>query len=103
MSRVTYSQSARRDLLQIIETIAEDDPRAARAFEWRLRHHCSLLAATPQMGRQRPEIGIDVRSLVRGSYLIFYRWLPEADRVEILRIWHGRRRLPRLDPDTKDD
>jgi toxin ParE1/3/4 len=94
MSQVVYTQRARRDLLQI----AVDDPGAARVFEWRLRRHCSLLATTPEMGRQRPEIGRHVRSLVQGNYLIFYRWLPQVDRIDILRIWHGRRRLPRLEP-----
>jgi len=44
----------------------------------------------------RLDVGPAVRSLVEGSYLIFYRWVADRDRVDILCVWHGRRRLPRL-------
>ena len=96
MTRVIYMPRARRDLVEIVETIARDNPRAAEAFAARLEHHCSLLARMPEMGRARPEVGPSIRSLVEGSYLIFYRWQPDCDRVDIVRVWHGRRRLPRL-------
>jgi toxin ParE1/3/4 len=83
-------------MLRILQDIARDNPPAARAFEARLEHHCSLLAMTPQMGRERPDIGPGVHSLVEGNYLIFYRFNRDIDRVDILRVWHGRRRLLRL-------
>jgi toxin ParE1/3/4 len=96
MTRVLYTPRARRDLIGIVETIARDSPRAAEAFRLGLEHHCSLLSTTPRMGRERPEIGTNIRSLVEGNYLIFYRFDLDADQVEILRVWHGRRRLPRI-------
>jgi toxin ParE1/3/4 len=96
MTRVLYTPRARRDILRILEDIARDNPTAARAFEESLEHHSSLLATTPQMGRERQGIGPGVRSLVEGNYLIFYRFNRDIDRVDILRVWHGRRRLPRL-------
>jgi toxin ParE1/3/4 len=97
MTRVTYSARARRELIKIIETIAVDNPRIANAFASQLEHHCSLLANHPEMGRARPEIGAEVRSLVRGNYLVFYRWKRERDQVVILCVRHGSRRLPWLD------
>src|SRR5712692_2532031 len=96
MTRVIYTPRARRDLIRIVETIAIDNQRAALAFASKLEHHCSLLATTPEMGRERPEIGRGVRSLVQGNYLIFYRWSRQSDRVDILCVRHSRRRLPRL-------
>ncbi len=96
MTRVVYTPRARRELNRIVETIAADNPRAADAFVARLERQCSLLATTPGMGRARPEVGPAVRSLVRENYLIFYRWNSERDRVDILCVRHGRRRLPRL-------
>ena len=83
-------------MLRVVEYIARDNPIVAQAFEARLEHHCSLLARTPQMGRDRPDVGPGVRSLVEGSYLIFYRFNGDIDRIDILRVWHGRRRPPRL-------
>jgi toxin ParE1/3/4 len=96
MTHVVYSPRARRDILGVLEYIAREDPGVAAAFVTRLEHHCSLLAGTPQMGRERPDVGPGVRSLVEGSYLIFYKFNRDTDRVNILRVWHGRRRLPRL-------
>ena len=95
MIRVIYTPKARRDLIRIIETIAIDNRQAANAFARRLEHHCSL-QRHPKMGRMRPEVGPAVRSLVEGSYLIFYRWVADRDRGDILCVWRGRRRLPRL-------
>src|SRR5262245_26103045 len=103
MTKIIYSARARRELLQIIEMIAADNASAANVFADRVERHCSLLATTPEMGRPRPDVGPGVRSLVRGNYLIFYRWRSALDRVEILSVRHGSRRLPRLRRRTKPD
>jgi plasmid stabilization system protein ParE len=43
------------------------------------------------MGTPRSELGVDIRSMVSGSYLIFYRALDA--RGQVVRILHGRRDL----------
>src|SRR5688572_19510378 len=96
MTLVIYSPRARRDFLRIVEYIARENPIAAHAFAARVEHHCSLLATTPEMGRERPDVGPGVRSIVEGNYLIFYKFNRDKDRAEIVRLWHSRRRLPRL-------
>ncbi|HEY7296480.1 MAG TPA: type II toxin-antitoxin system RelE/ParE family toxin [Xanthobacteraceae bacterium] len=96
MTRVVYATKAKRDVIRIVERIAVEDPNAATKFARRIEHHCSLLATSPAMGRKRPDVGIAVRSLVQGSYLVFYRWSIEDDLVEILHVRHGKRRLPQL-------
>jgi toxin ParE1/3/4 len=96
MIRVAYTRRVRRELQQIVETISVENTTAANAFVDRLEHLCSLLAVTPAMGRLRPEVGRNVRSLGLGNYLIFYRWRSEQEEVDVLSLWHGRRRLPRL-------
>lgn len=73
MIRVVYTPKLRRELLQIVETIALDNVFAANRFVKRLEHLCSLLATTPEMGPLRPEVGRNVRSLGFGNYLVFYR------------------------------
>jgi plasmid stabilization system protein ParE len=96
MIRVVYTSRLRRELLQIVKTIARDNTPAAGEFVIQLEHLCSLLAITPAMGPLRPKVGLNVRSLGLGNYLIFYRWNSELERVDILSVWHGRRRFPRL-------
>ena len=45
----------------------------------------------PRSGVARDDLFAGVRHLVAGSYLIFYR--VEADRIAILRVLHGSRRI----------
>jgi toxin ParE1/3/4 len=96
MIRVVYAPRLQRELGRIVDTIAIDNAPAADRFVAELEHLCSLLATTPAMGPLRSQVGRNVRTLSLGNYLIFYRWHSDADRVDILSIRHGRRRLPRL-------
>jgi toxin ParE1/3/4 len=51
------------------------------------------LARNPRIGRERPEIEPEYRSVVEGGHVIFYRI--RDTRVEILGIVHGQRDLKR--------
>lgn len=85
------------DLQGIARYIRVRNPRAARRFLVATYDTFEFLAANPGMGRCRADLGFpEVRSWrVRGfpRHLIFYRMLP--DRVQILRVLHGARDLPR--------
>lgn len=94
MPEVSYTVQVERDLTEIGDIIARDNPSAAAAFIEAIRYHCSLLATLPLMGRARRDIDSAVRSFPHGRYIVFYRYRAELDRVEILRVWHGRRRMP---------
>jgi toxin ParE1/3/4 len=93
---VVYTDLVESDLTEIGDIIAADNPRAAEAFVEAIRQHCSLLAVAPLMGRSRRDIGPLVHSFPHGSYIVFYRHRVELDQVQILRIWHGRRRYPTM-------
>ena len=84
---VSFAAAARDDLLVIaFEGIARHGLRQSHAYQARLESVFALLLANPRMGRARPEIGGDVRSLVIGSHLAFYRAVETG--IEILRIRH---------------
>ncbi|MGH2587886.1 MAG: type II toxin-antitoxin system RelE/ParE family toxin [Dehalococcoidia bacterium] len=95
MSSVSLSAPARRDIDDIIDYIATDSPRAAERVRVQLQATCELLAATPQAGRRRDELGSGIRSFPVGSYVIFYR--PIDGGVEIIRVLHGRRDINAID------
>lgn len=59
------------------------------------------LAAQPDRGRKRDELGEDLRSFAVGRYIIFYRPLP--DGVEIVRVLHGARDLDVIFHSDSDD
>jgi plasmid stabilization system protein ParE len=81
---------ARRDLEDIREFIARDDPAAAASFCDKLLDHAEGLRLFPDRGghlRERP----GARFTVCGSYLVIYRIDKDAETVRILRFWHGAR------------
>ncbi len=45
------------------------------------------LASHPLMGRERPELGVGVRSWLHRDYIIYYQF--DGLRVEVVRILHG--------------
>jgi toxin ParE1/3/4 len=97
--RVVVRRRAADDIMEIFATIAADDPRAAERFEASVRRECDLLAVFPHLGRARGFRAPDLRGLRSrpisgfGSWLLFYR--VQAGAVEIVRVLHGARDLPR--------
>lgn len=89
-----FSPAAQRDLNEISEVIARDKPAAALAFIEKLRGQCQLLANRPEMGFRRDELARTLRVWPVGRWLIFYRQSEED--IEIVRVVHGARDLPRL-------
>jgi toxin ParE1/3/4 len=94
--RLIYSGAAERDLMEIATNIAIDNHVAALKFVDSIRDHCLLLETLPFMGRPRADIHPDIRSFPHRSYTVYYRAATNRDEVEILRIWHSRRKLPTM-------
>lgn len=89
--KLVRTRLARRDIIEIWRTIARDSPGAATRLLAKLDARCELLREYPELGPLRGGRRTDVRQLTEGEYLIFYRIAP--DRIEILRVLHGRRDL----------
>jgi toxin ParE1/3/4 len=86
-----FTPSARRDILEIENYIAERSESSAETFLDALNEKCQLLADNPAMGRSRLELGKGVRSFPCGNYLVFYRLVGE--NIEVLRVLHASRDL----------
>jgi toxin ParE1/3/4 len=91
MARLVLSPEARRDLRDIRDYIARDDPQAARWVVRRLRDMARTLSGVPAMGRARPELGTNIRSFVADRYVLFYRPLSRAAGIQLVRVLHGAR------------
>jgi toxin ParE1/3/4 len=91
MPRLDLAPEARRDLREIRDHIARDDPEAARRLVTRLRGMARFLAGAPTMGRARPELGTPIRSFVADRYVLFYRPLGRPAGIELVRVLHGAR------------
>lgn len=87
MPRLLRTPQAAFDLLEIWQYIAVDEVTAADRFLDKIEEKCQLVAGAPMLGRARPELGKDLRSLAIGNYVIFYR--PIEDGITIIRVLNG--------------
>ena len=97
MRRLVYLSSARQDLRDILRYLTQEsgDRALARAFVDRLRGQCAKLAALPgTLGRARPELRPDIRSLPYRGYVIFLRYA--AETFEVVNVLEGHRDFPGL-------
>jgi toxin ParE1/3/4 len=88
--RVVWSPSALRQVLRILDYLAEFNPQAAVAVAEGLIAAGDSLALFPHRGRPVP--GTDRRDLVAAyPYVIRYR-IARGEEVRILRVRHAARR-----------
>jgi len=93
--QIVWTEQAIADLAEIEDYIAHDKPQAAEHVANHLLGSVEHLAEFPRLGRQGRRPG--TREIIIPPYVITYRLRPE--RLDILSIWHGRRRRERP---TKD-
>ena len=88
--KVSFADAAIRELEDIGDYIARDNPRRAKTFVEEMREKCLGIGEFPQA---YPLVERHTRSKIRKrsyrSYLIFYRVI--ASRVEIIHVLHGAR------------
>jgi toxin ParE1/3/4 len=94
MSRVVRSIQAQRDLEDILDYLDSQSSQAADRFAKKFDESCDLHATYPQLGANSEELASGLRYFTAGNYVAFYR--PIADGIEIIRILHGARDLPRF-------
>ena len=87
MPNVVIRPAAEVDLLLIWDFIARNDADAADNYLRWLSSKFDLLATQPLMGKARGELKPKLRSLVAGTYIVFY--LPTEDGVAIERVLEG--------------
>jgi plasmid stabilization system protein ParE len=95
--QVKWLRTALRNLEQEAEHIAHDNPGAAAGLVTEAHTATQLLALHPEIGRAGRVPGTRELVLLRYPYIIPYR--VNAQRIEILRVFHTSRKWPsRLDP-----
>jgi toxin ParE1/3/4 len=92
--QVLRTAQAELDLLEIWGSVARRSPEKADRFTEAIDAKCRLVARFPEMGRSREELAPGVRSTLVERYVVLYRAID--DGIEVLRVVHGSRDLPRL-------
>lgn len=86
----TLSKSADQDLEDIFD-YTEQEFGLDQAINYLndLEVLFGQLALNPELGRERNEIKLELRSITKNSHVIFYRVMTES--VMIIRVLHGSR------------
>ena len=97
-----FTVPASRDIEAIIDYVADRSGyNAAEQLLNKINRQCQRLTNFPNMGRNRDELALNVRSFPIDNYLIFYRVIEEG--IEILRVASGYRDLRDLFSQQEDD
>ena len=93
--KIIWSAPAIESLGEIVRPIAQDNPDAARRVGQQLVARVEITTRFPEIGpiyaQARP---LEIRSLVDGKYLIYYRVQRVTHTIEILAVRHGARQQP---------
>jgi toxin ParE1/3/4 len=92
--RVVITPDADADFEEIFDYIAVDSPQAALHYVRMLREKALGLGHFPRKYAVREDLPGELRAVPTGSHMIVYRI--SKKRVEIVRVVHGARDLPRL-------
>ena len=96
---VVLARSAEADLEAIVSYVARDNPQAALRLGRALVASLRSLESFPQLGRIVPEFNQEgLREIVRRPYRIIYQVNLAAERIEVIRFWHGARGEPEVNP-----
>lgn len=94
--KVVLSPLALRDLQDIHDYIARDNPDAANVFLDRIDSRLEMIREHPGIGRKREELPAGLRSVVEGNYLIIHRLIAEQKTLEIVRVLHSKRNIKNI-------
>lgn len=92
--KLAISPLAEQDIEAIGDYIAQDNPVRAASFTEELYQQCLLIAESPVIYRERPELGQSIRICAYGRYIIVFRILDMEVRIE--RMLHGSRDINSL-------
>jgi addiction module RelE/StbE family toxin len=94
---VHWTDTALGHLRAIHDYIAQNSSRYAQKMVDRITRRSEQLAAFPLIGAAVPEYAdASIREVLEHPYRIIYRVL--EDRVDVVAVVHGARRLPRTPP-----
>lgn len=94
MKEPRLTEQAEADLDALWAYVAAQNPDAADRLVDAVLEGSRMHVRFPNLGQMRDDLRPGLRCFVVTPYVVFYR--PIEDTIEILRILHGARDLPRL-------
>ena len=92
--KLIWSPEARVDLREMVLYLSGKNPYAAKALFERIEDAATTLIDTPHVGHPGRVPGTRELVITNTSYILPYQI--RRDRIEILRVYHGARRWPKV-------
>lgn len=96
MRKLSFSPKAAKQVDLIYRYIARDNPAAAQRVIDRIYEVAEHVRANPGGGRATTVRGLRMFVVNPNPYLVFFRDLPNANEVRIVRVFHAAQRRPGL-------
>ncbi len=93
--QIKWLKKALQNLNDEAEYIAQENPEAARLVVQHIVAKINLLADNPAMGHPGRIHGTRELVVPDTRYIVPYRVKPQHQTIEILRVFHSSRRLPK--------
>lgn len=93
--RIKWLNKALQNLDDEAEYIAQDDPVAAKVVVQHIVDIVNLLSDNPAIGHPGRIHGTRELIITNTRYIVPYRVRPRLECIEILRVFHTSRRLPK--------
>lgn len=91
--KLSWTQQALSDLLEIGRYIAQHNPPAARKFVGKLRTRATNIPKTPYAGRVVSEFGEEsIREVIERNYRIVYHI--QENEIFVLTVFEAHRQFP---------
>lgn len=98
MSRSTISQTASRDLVEIVDYFANTNIESGERFIQEFEKKCKNIVNFPSMGRSYEDIAPFLRRIPIDVHIILYKVIDEE--ITIVRVVSGKRDLKSLFSDS---
>ena len=97
MTRAALSPAAERDVVEIVEWIASENPVAARGFRAALDRLADTIGEHPNSGALKPHLASPpIRFFPLRGYPYVAVYTPDRHPPLIVRVLHGARDLPEV-------
>jgi toxin ParE1/3/4 len=96
VTRLLFSRNADVDLEEIWHYVAQDSLAAADRVLDRIGESIGQLLDFPKSGHACPDIAPDLRRVISGNYVIYYRIKSKPKTVLVVRVLHGARGAEQL-------
>lgn len=93
--QVKWLVTALQNLNEEAEYVAQEDPAAARLIVQRIVDAIDHLPDNPALGHPGRIHGTRELVVPNTRYIVPYRVRPRLGRIEILRVFHSSRRVPK--------